>query len=56
MFLQFPKCFQQCSNPEKSLILFKVRLIWSFVDRTSGEHQVIRQSVREEPEHEPKHE
>lgn len=38
-FVIYPKCFQQSSNPQKSVILFKVmvRLIWAPVSLTSGE-------------------
>ena len=34
MYLHYPKCFQQFSNPEKSVILIKVtdRFIWSPVN------------------------
>lgn len=46
VYLRAPKCFQQCLNPEKPAISFKVMVPFIFI--LTLKHQMIPHGVRKE--------
>lgn len=55
LYLHYPKCFHQCSNPEKSVILTKVMVRVSWLPACQWRDIPFTQETWERPDDQMKH-